>query len=115
MEFNYERNPTSVTIYGKSVEIPTKTAYFVQETRRIAAEIVKAPDAVKAAEATLEGIRLYLGDEFVNEHFGSDAGVTDAGSLNTDEIGALWVFLNRASAKATEEVLKKYAPAEASH
>ena len=44
MEFNYERNPTSVTIYGKSVEIPTKTAYFVQETRRIAAEIVKAPD-----------------------------------------------------------------------
>lgn len=110
MEFNYERNPTSVTIYGKSVEIPTKTAYFVQETRRIAAEIVKAPDAVKAAEATLEGIRLYLGDEFVSEHFGSDAG-----SLDTDEIGALWVFLNRASAKATEEVLKKYAPAEASH
>ena len=110
MEFNYERNPTAVTIYGKNVEIPTKTAYFVQETRRIAAEIVKAPDAVKAAEATLEGIRLYLGDEFVSEHFGSDAG-----SLDTDEIGALWVFLNRASAKATEEVLKKYAPAEASH
>ena len=102
MEFNYERNPTSVTIYGKSVEIPTKTAYFVQETRRIAAEIVKAPDAVTAAEATLEGIKLYLGDEFVNEHFG-------------DDIGALWVFLNRASAKVTEEVLKKYAPAETSH
>lgn len=110
MEFNYERNPTAVTIYGKSVEIPTKTAYFVQETRRIAAEIVKAPDAVTAAEATLEGIRLYLGDEFVNEHFGDDAG-----SLDTDEIGALWVFLNRASAKVTEEVLKKYAPAETSH
>lgn len=110
MNFDYARSPTAVTIYGKSVEIPTKTAYFVQETRRIAAEIHRAADAVKSAEATLEGIRLYLGDEFVEEHFGGDVG-----ELDTDEIGALWVFLCRASAKVTEEVLKKYAPAEASN
>ncbi len=105
MVFDYKRKATYAQIFGKSYEIPTRTSYFVNEVNRLHAEIAKASDAVKSTELTLEGIALFLGDKFVRDHY--DAPVPE---LDTDEIGALWLFLNSASAKATEEVLKQYAP-----
>ena len=63
---------------------------------------------MEASQATLRGIALFLGEKFVKEHF------PDVNEVDTDEIGALWVFLNRASAQATQEVLNKYAPAKLS-
>lgn len=106
MNFEYKRNPTTVTVYGKEYEIPTKTAFFVNEVNRLHKEIAGAEDSVKSSALTLEGIGLFLGDEFVDEHFSGN--IQD---IDTDEIGALWIFLNRASSKATTEVIKKYAPA----
>ena len=107
MDFIFDKKPTALTIYGKSCEIPTKTAYFVDEANRIINAIAKAENALEAARLTLDGIALYLGEDFVNEHFDRE----NIGEIDTDEIGALWIFLRNASAAATAEVLKKYAPA----
>lgn len=109
MIFDYKRNPAAVTVYGKEYEIPTKTAFFVNEVNRLHKEIAGAEDSVKSSALTLEGIGLFLGDEFVDEHFGGD--IQD---VDTDEIGALWIFLNKASSRATAEVIKKYAPVKLS-
>ena len=103
MIFDYKRKPTKATIFGKEYEIPTKTTFFVSEMNRINSEIAKA-DELRSAELTLEGIALFLGEEFVKEHYTSPVG-----ELDTDEIGALWLFLIRASTKATADVLKEYA------
>lgn len=105
MVFEFDRNPTEVTVYGEVHEIPTKTSYFVDEVNKIHKDIIAAKNST---EATLRGIALFLGEKFVKEHF------SDTAKVDTDEIGALWVFLNRASAQATAEVLKKYAPAKLS-
>lgn len=105
MVFEFEKKPTAVTVYGKTMEIPTKTSWFVDEINKIHKEINSAENTLKATEATLRGIALFLGDDFVKEHFSGNAN-----DIDTDETGALWVFLNRASAAATAEVLKKYAP-----
>lgn len=103
MIFDYKR-PT-VTIYGKSYEIPTKTAFFVTAVTRINKSISEAADTEESVRHTIEGICLYLGEDFVREHYGD----TDISRLDTDEVGALWLFLNRASAQATREVLNSYA------
>lgn len=104
MIFDYNRKPTRVQIFGKDYDIPTKTAFFVNETKRISKEISESDDEIRIAELTLQGIALFLGDEFIKTHYSKPAA-----ELDTDEIGALWLFLTVASAKATEEVLKAYA------
>ena len=109
MNFDYVKKATTVTIFGEQHEIPTKTAFFVNETSRIYKEINSATDAVKQTEATLRGIALYLGEEFVKEHFPEDVSEVD-----TDYVGALWIFLNNASTEATKEVIRKYAPKQLS-
>ena len=105
MNFEYEAKPTAVTIFGEQHEIPTKTAFFVDEVNKIYKEINTAENAVKQTEATLKGITLYLGEKFVKDRFGGDVE-----SIDTDLVGALWVFLNNASTEATKEIIKKYAP-----
>lgn len=108
MVFEFDRSPTEVTVYGEVHEIPTKTSYFVDEINKAHKDISSAESSADATRATLRGIALFLGEKFVKEHF------PDTAKVDTDEIGALWVFLNRASAQATAEVLKKYAPAKLS-
>lgn len=108
MVFEFAKSPTAVTVYGEVCEIPTKTAWFVDEINKAHKDISSAETASEAAKATLRGISLFLGEDFVKAHF------PDADKVDTDEIGALWVFLNRASAQATAEVLKKYAPTKLS-
>lgn len=108
MVFEFAKNPTAVTVYGEVLEIPTKTAWFVDEVNKAHKDIASAESSAEATAATLRGIALFLGEEFVKKHF------SDVNEVDTDEIGALWVFLNRASAQATQEVLNKYAPAKLS-
>ena len=108
MVFEFVKNPTVVTVYGEAHEIPTKTSWFVDEVNKVHKDIATAESSVEASQATLRGIALFLGEKFVKEHF------PDVNEVDTDEIGALWVFLNRASAQATQEVLNKYAPAKLS-
>ena len=108
MVFEFVKNPTVVTVYGESHEIPTKTSWFVDEINKAHKEISSAENAVESTKATLRCIALFLGEKFVKEHF------PDVNEVDTDEIGALWVFLNRASAQATQEVLNRYAPAKLS-
>ena len=108
MVFEFVKNPTVVTVYGETHEIPTKTNWFVDEVNKIHMEIAAAETSSAATSATLMGIALFLGEKFVKEHF------PDVNEVDTDEIGALWVFLNRASAQATQEVLNRYAPAQLS-
>ena len=108
MVFEFVKNPTAVTVYGETIEIPTKTSWFVDEVNKAHKEISSAENAVESTKATLRGIALFLGEMFVKEHF------PDVNEVDTDEIGALWVFLNRASAQATQEVLNRYAPAKLS-
>lgn len=104
MNFDYKRKVTAVTVFGEDFEIPTKTAFFTAETNRINSEIAKEKDAVKIVQLTLEGIQLYLGEDFIKAHYSAPAD-----ELDTDELGALWLFLMKASAKITADVLKEYA------
>ncbi len=107
-EFDYKPEDTTVRVFGRTYSIPTKTAFFIDNSNEINKRIIASKSTIETVEATLDGIALYLGRDFVAERYGN----TDTESIDTDEIGALWAFLNKASAAVTKKVLEKYAPAD---
>ncbi|MBQ5333353.1 MAG: hypothetical protein J6K92_08860 [Oscillospiraceae bacterium] len=109
MKFEYKRpNDLKLEAYGKTYEIPPKTAYLVDEIDKINVRIgVEGSTAADQIKAVRDGIALFIGEEEAERIFPRETLVTD---LNTDEITAFWFCLNECSNRETEAVMKRYAP-----
>lgn len=109
MKFEYKRpDDLKLEAYGKTYEIPTKTAYLIDEVSkindRIHAEGSSSSDQIMAVR---DGIALFIGEEEAERIFPRDTLLTSA---NTDEITAFWFCLNEFSNRETNAVIAKYAP-----
>ena len=109
MKFEYKR-PSDLMLeaYGKTYEIPTKTAYLIDEVNkiddRIKAEGSTVADQIKAVR---DGIALFIGEEEAERIFPRETLLT---AVNSDELTAFWFCLNEFSNRETEAVMKRYAP-----
>lgn len=109
MKFEYKRpDDLKLEAYGKTYEIPTKTAYLIDEVNKITARIsAEGSTASKQMLAVRDGIALFIGEEEAERIFPRDTLLTDA---NSDELTAFWFCLNECSNRETQAVMAKYAP-----
>ena len=109
MKFEYKRpEDTKLEAYGRTFEIPTKTAYLVDEVMKIQSRIAEeGASNAKRTVAIRDGISLFIGEEAAEAIFPRETLITSA---NTDEMTAFWLYLNELSNRETEAVLAKYAP-----
>lgn len=109
MKFEYKRpDDLKLEAYGKTYEIPPKTAYLIDEVNKITERISAAgSSASDQMMAVRDGIALFIGEEEAERIFPRDTLLTAA---NSDEMTAFWFCLNECSNRETEAVMAKYAP-----
>lgn len=103
MKFEYSRPKITVEAYGEVYEMPTKTIAVVDGVARAQKAISEAPDTAAQVKAIKQGIAVFIGEEATEKIFPFDK------VIDTDEISAFWLCLNRESNRATTAVLEKYA------
>lgn len=104
--FEYTRENITLEAYGKEYPIPTKTADFIDSINDIQAQLDACKTAIETVEVTRKGISLFIGDEETERIFPADK----LGCIDTDEIAAFLWALKAESDRATQAVIKKYAP-----
>lgn len=109
MKFEYKRpDDLKLEAYGKTYEIPPKTAYLIDEVNKINDRISKAGNsASEQMQAVRDGIALFIGEEEAERIFPRETLLT---AVNSDEMTAFWFCLNECSNRETEAVMAKYAP-----
>lgn len=109
MKFEYKRpEDTMLEAYGKTFEIPTKTAYIVDAVMKVQKRITEnGATAADQALAIRDGIALFIGEEAAEEIFPREHLINTA---NTDEMTAFWLCLNDISNRETEAAIAKYSP-----
>lgn len=85
--------------------MPTKTIAVVDGVAKAQKAISEAPDTAAQIKAIKQGISVFIGEEATEKIFPKDK----EKEIDTDEISAFWLCLNRESNKATQAVLDKYA------
>lgn len=105
MKFEYTRPKITVEAYDEVFEMPTKTIAVVDGVAKAQKAISEAQDTAQQVKAIKQGISVFIGEEATEKLFPAD---TEA-EIDTDEISAFWLCLNRESNRATTAVLEKYA------
>ena len=104
VKFEYKKAVPEIDIAGTVYRLPVKTAVMVDKINDIQKKIAAAKSAVEQSEATVDGVALFIGKEAAAKLFPSPA------EADTDELAALWFALNAESNRATNELVRKYAP-----
>lgn len=105
-KFFYEKKPHTIEAYGKTYEIPTKTADVIDKLNAAGSAISSAKTTVDVVKATKDGIAVFIGVGEADRLFPD----SELNSIDTDEISAFWMFLKNESNRATMEILKRYSP-----
>lgn len=105
MKFEYNRPKITVEAYGETFEMPTKTIAVVDGVAKAQKAIGEAKSTAEQVKAIKQGIAVFIGEEATEKLFPE----SKEAEIDTDEISAFWLCLNRESNKATQAVLEKYA------
>ena len=104
-KFIYDKKPRIVEAYGKTFEIPPKTADIIDRLNEASAAIGAAKTSVDIVRATKKGVSVFIGEEETERIFPEKE---EASGIDTDELSAFWLFLKNESQKATMDVIKRY-------
>lgn len=102
--FNYKREKAQITAYGKTFDIPAKTAVLMDEITAKNKALADAKTSVEIVEGWKSLIAVVIGNENVNEIY------PNAETVDTDEIMAFWIAINNEMNQATTNAFKKYMP-----
>lgn len=106
VKFEYKKTVPEIEISGKVYTLPTKTAAMVDKVNAAQKKIAAAESAEAQAKATIDGIAVFIGEDAYKLY-------PDPANADIDELAALWFMLNAESNRATNELIRKYAPAAA--
>ena len=104
-KFIYDKKPRIVEAYGKTFEIPPKTADIIDRLNEASAAIGAAKTSVDIVRATKKGVSVFIGEEETERIFPEK---DEASAIDTDELSAFWLFLKNESQKATMDVIRRY-------
>lgn len=104
--FEYTRESYTLEAYGKTFEIPTKTAALIDGINDINTRLAAVKNATESVEVMRDGVALFIGAEETERIFPA----AKLNEIDTDELSAFWWVLNAEANKATKAVIEKYAP-----
>ncbi len=104
--FEYTRENYTLEAYDRLYEIPTKTAALIDGINDINTRLATVKNAAESVEVMRDGVALFIGAEETERIFPA----AELNEIDTDELSAFWWTLNAEANKATEAVIKKYAP-----
>lgn len=104
--FEYTRGNYTLEAYGKTFEIPTKTAALIDGINNINTKLAAVKNATESVEVMRDGVALFIGAEETERIFSA----AKLNEIDTDELSAFWWALNLEANKATKAVIEKYAP-----